>query len=165
MNSSRNEFKLRIGIDAPISRVYQAWASPSGLESWFLRRALITRPGGEKLEVRSLAAKGDSYEWHWHGYLDDVAVKGKFLDANGVDHLSFSFADDCPVHISLLTECDETVVQLVESTAAIDEETIRRRLSEDSKGWVFYLANLKSILEGGLDLRNKKLELINVINS
>jgi hypothetical protein len=33
------------------------------------------------------------------------------------------------------------------------------------EGWTFYLTNLKSILEGGVDLRNKEMKLKNVINS
>jgi hypothetical protein len=32
-------------------------------------------------------------------------------------------------------------------------------------GWTFYLANLKSYLEGGVDLRNKNLALNNMVNS
>jgi len=32
-------------------------------------------------------------------------------------------------------------------------------------GWTFYLTNLKSILEGGLDLRNKDELLTNVVNA
>jgi hypothetical protein len=33
------------------------------------------------------------------------------------------------------------------------------------EGWVFYLANLKSFPEGGIDLRNKNEKLKSVINS
>jgi hypothetical protein len=33
------------------------------------------------------------------------------------------------------------------------------------EGWTFYLANLKSILEGGIDLRNKNVSINNVVNS
>jgi hypothetical protein len=32
-------------------------------------------------------------------------------------------------------------------------------------GWTFYLANLKSILEGGIDMRNKKTRLKEMLNS
>ena len=36
---------------------------------------------------------------------------------------------------------------------------------ECGKGWTFYMTNLKSILEGGLDLRNKNINLKQVINA
>ena len=32
-------------------------------------------------------------------------------------------------------------------------------------GWTFYLTNLKSLLEGGIDLRNKDEQIKNVLNS
>jgi hypothetical protein len=142
-----------------------AWASPAGLESWFLRKALITGPDGARREGLSPVRTGDNYEWYWHGHPDNVEVKGKFLEANGRDRLGFTFSLGCPVHITLLTECDETIVELVESSLPAEEEAILKYYVEDSKGWIFYLANLKSILEGGLDLRNKKMRLVNVINS
>jgi len=34
-----------------------------------------------------------------------------------------------------------------------------------STGWSFYEGNIKSVLEGGMDLRNKNPGLTNVINS
>jgi len=36
---------------------------------------------------------------------------------------------------------------------------------ECGKGWTFYMANLKSILEGGHELRNKNINLHQVINA
>jgi hypothetical protein len=36
---------------------------------------------------------------------------------------------------------------------------------ECDKGWTFYLTNLKSVLEGGLDMRNKNLNIQQVINA
>ena len=34
-----------------------------------------------------------------------------------------------------------------------------------SYGWTFFLANLKSVLEGGIDLRNRNVDIKNVVNS
>ncbi len=33
------------------------------------------------------------------------------------------------------------------------------------EGWTFYLANLKSYLDGGLDLRNKNANIARVVNA
>jgi len=46
-----------------------------------------------------------------------------------------------------------------------DDEAGVKHFVEDSRGWIFYLTNLKSVLEGGLDLRNRKVELKNVITA
>ncbi len=160
-----NHFKLRINVNASIGEVYKAWTTQAGLESWFLRKALFAGSDGKNREPNTPVAEGDSYTWYWHGYPDSVLEKGKVLKANGKDHFVFTFSMNCPVTISIYQEAGETMVELVESELPTDLETIRKHFVGDSGGWVFYLANLKSVLEGGLDLRNKKLELTNVINS
>lgn len=62
-------------------------------------------------------------------------------------------------------EADETIVELTESGLPTDDKTKAGHFVGDSRGWIFYLTNLKSILEGGLDLRNKKMEIKNVITA
>jgi hypothetical protein len=32
-------------------------------------------------------------------------------------------------------------------------------------GWTFYLTNMKSIAEGGIDLRNRDIDFKNVVNA
>ena len=69
------------------------------------------------------------------------------------------------MNISIYSQHGETIVELVESNLPTDDETMLKHYVGDSKGWIFYLTNLKSVLEGGLDLRNKKNELTDVITS
>jgi len=170
MNPSWSEFKLRIDVRSSFEKIYRAWATVSGLESWFLRKVIVQpkdQAGGPSAARGGddLLQKGDEFEWWWYGHPDSVSVKGKVLAANGKDVFSFTFSLDAPVTISLYRECDETIVELVESGLPSDEESARQYFVGDSRGWIFYLANLKSVLEGGLDLRNRKMELTNVINS
>lgn len=165
MNELWNHFKLRINVKADTEKIYKAWTTREGLESWFLRRAVFTDAAGREKPATAAAAEGDSYVWHWHGYPDSVVEKGKVLTANDKDRFVFTFSMGCPVTISIYREAGETIVELVESDLPTDEETMHKHFVGDSRGWVFYLANLKSVLEGGLDLRNKKLELTNVINA
>jgi hypothetical protein len=175
MNDNWSQFKLRVNIRVPLDKVYPAWATTAGLESWFLRKAVITGDApdgqgstGQRAALRradGLIQKGDRYEWYWHGYPDTTVEKGTITAANGANHFAFTFSMGCPVSISLYRECDETIVELVESGLATDEETLLKQYVGDSKGWIFYLTNLKSILEGGLDLRNHRPELANVITA
>lgn len=160
-----SEFKLRVNINASVEKAYQAWASPQGLESWFLRKADFKDPHGQPRSSEALLQEGDSYNWYWHGYPDSITEKGTVLKANGTDAFSFSFSVGCPVKISIYREAKETIIELVESDLPTDESTKMKHFVGDSKGWIFYLANLKSVLEGGLDLRNRKMELTNVITS
>ncbi len=107
----------------------------------------------------------DTYEWMWHGYDDEVIEKGRIMEANGKDFLKFSFGKAGNVAVTIKEEAGESIIELMQDEIPSDEKGKIYYHLGCSKGWVFYLANLKSILEGGLDLRNKKMELKDVINS
>jgi uncharacterized protein YndB with AHSA1/START domain len=165
MKNNWTQFKLRVNINVPVEKAYKAWATQEGLESFFLRSAVFTGENGKTKKSSSFAEAGDTYDWYWWGYPDSVVEKGKVLAANEKDKFSFTFSLGCPVSISIYRESDETIVELIESNLPADEETALKHYVGDSRGWIFYLANLKSVLEGGIDLRNRKLELENVITS
>ena len=158
-----SQFKLRVNIRTSIENAYRAWATPSGLESWFLGRAVFTDAAGAVRPGDALLQENDEYAFYFAAKPDKPLITGKVLKTNGKDLFSFTFSKGCPVTISIYTEQNETIVQLIESNLPTDEETIRKHYISDSKGWIFYLTNLKSVMEGGLDLRNRNVDLTNVI--
>lgn len=158
-------FRLRVNIRATVNKVYNAWTTREALESWFLRSAEFRDPSGKLRDRSAPLEEGDTYVWHWHGYPDTVLEKGKVLKNNNKDHFSFTFSLGCPVTIRVYEEAGESIVELVESDLPTDDVTALNHFVGDSRGWIFYLANLKSVLEGGLDLRNKRVELSDVITS
>ncbi len=160
-----DQFKLRVNIKVPIEKVYKAWATTAGLESWFLRKAIFQDSNGNIRSATEMIQENDSYTMLWYGYPDIVAERGKVLKANEENLFEFSFSMGCPVSIRIFTEHDETIVELIESNLPTDEETKMKHYVGDLKGWTFYLTNLKSVLEGGIDLRNKKMELVDVITA
>ena len=166
MNTSAfSQFRLRININTTIENVYHAWATSAGLEKWFLRKALFNDSQGISRDKNALLQAGDTYEWYWHGYSDEVVEKGKVNLANDKDKFQFTFSLGCPVDISIYKEYGETIVALVESDLPVDDTNILKHYVGDSRGWIFYLTNLKSVLEGGLDLRNKNENLTDVITA
>ena len=60
---------------------------------------------------------------------------------------------------------NETICELEQTTPMEDETEQRHFFIECGKGWTFYMTNLKSILQGGIDLRNKIERVGNVINA
>lgn len=156
-------FTRRITVGYPAKAIYEAWAIPSQIERWFLRSAEYVgsdgRAKGRDLEVET----GDGYLWRWHGYLDDVHESGAVLEANGSDTFAFTFTEGCVVTVTIRDEKGETVVELTQSQ--IPEDPDHGIYVDCSYGWAFYLGNLKSVLEGGIDLRNKNTEIKNVVNS
>ena len=164
MSNHWSEFKLRVNINAPIDKAYATWATQEGLESWFLKRADLMA-GSTPRQPADKAQKGDEYEFRWHGYADDMSHKGKIIAADGKSQFTFTFSQDLPVSVSLYRECEETIVELVEQFDPTEEEVVRKHYLGNMKGWIFYMINLKSVLEGGLDMRNRKVELKNVLTA
>lgn len=159
------QFTRRIPIKAPAKAIYAAWTTQQGLESWFLRLAEFTKQDGSLRPKNSSIEKGDSYKWLWYGYEDSVVEEKKVLEANGWDQLKFSFSGDCIVTVSIKQDQGETICELVQDMPMEEEADQQHFFIECGKGWGFYMANLKSVLEGGLDLRNKNVKLKEVINA
>lgn len=156
-------FTKRIAIKAPKKDLYNAWTVPQEIEKWFLSKAEYHNASGTIVDKSKNISQNDSYQWSWYGY--DVIEKGKVLEANGKDLIEFTFAGDCPVRVSLTEEGNNTIVILTQSDIPTDDQSKRGiRLGCDS-GWSFFLVNLKSVYEGGLDLRNKDESLKGMLNN
>jgi uncharacterized protein YndB with AHSA1/START domain len=158
MDERWSSFKIVADIKAPVSEIYRAWTSPAGIESWFLKRAIFTGPDGERRADEHFQA-GDKYDWRWHGFADDVFEKREILEANGRDLLKFSFSGDCIVTVSIAMHDDISLVTLTQENIPLENDPDKSIYVGCHTGWLFYLANLKSILQGGVDLRNKRLDV------
>jgi uncharacterized protein YndB with AHSA1/START domain len=159
------KFTLRIPIKAGIHKIYDFWTTQDGLEKWFLRNAEFTKADKSLRDRNSHIQKDDTYEWMWYGYSDDTVERGAVLETNGRDYLKFKFGKAGIINVNIRTEQDITLVELVQSEMQLDEKSKINFHLGCSKGWVFYLTNLKSVLEGGLDLRNKDINIKDVISS
>ncbi len=166
MNKSGwSSFVKRIPINSSVEKVYEAWATQEGLESWFLRKAEFTKPDKSLRERNSFIQKGDKYEWYWHGYADSVNEKREVINANDKDKLSFTFSENCLVTVKIKQQHEIVICELTQENIPEDDNPKTNLLVGCGEGWTFYLANLKSILEGGIDLRNKDLSVTGIINS
>lgn len=90
---------------------------------------------------------------------------GEILEANGKDRFRFSFGKAGICTVTIKEENGQHIVELVQDNIPDDEQGKHYWHLGCKTGWTFYLANLKSLLEGGIDLRNKDESLKNVINS
>ncbi len=156
-------FTKRIYINTELKQVYDAITTISGLEKWLLSECELYTELENKLTPNTNVEAGQVYSWRW--FAQNHAEKGKIIKANGSDAFEFSFAGDCLVKIQLTTVHSQTLLELTQRNIPTDDgskESIR--LGCDF-GWTFYLTNLKSILEGGIDLRNKDTSLVGVVNN
>jgi len=152
-NFDWTKFTLRIAIKANLEIIYNAWTKASEIEKWFLSEAEFSDENQVVLEKDRAVLKGDNYKWIW--YLYDDIERGKIIEANNVDLLQFTFAGNCLVEIKLRKEFEYVIVELTQKNIPTDDSSKRNIRLGCHNGWSFYLLNLKSVYEGGLDLRNK----------
>ena len=160
-----SSFVTRINVNAPTEKLYSLWATREGMEYWFLRLSEYKKPDGNLRADEEPAKKGDTYRWRWHGWSDDVTEEGTILECNGIDVFKFSFgkAGDCTVKIK--QEQGHTIAELTQDNIPDDDQGKHYWHVGCKTGWTFYLTNLKSLCEGGVDLRNKDEQLQHVVNS
>ncbi|MBT8220226.1 MAG: hypothetical protein KJP00_10390 [Bacteroidia bacterium] len=166
MNSMTwDQFHCRIPINATIRAIYQKWSTQNGLESWFLKLAEFHEENGNLRPGDEYIQEGDQFRWLWHGYSDEHVEQRSILSANGLDLIKFSFSDNTKVEVRIYREYGMSIVDLHQSEITFKEIPKENLHVQCAIGWTFYLTNLKSILEGGIDLRNKDIALQNVVTA
>jgi hypothetical protein len=156
-------FTKRIAVKSTMQDIYNAWTKPCEIERWFLSKAAFYDSTGKAVDRYNNIEKNSAYEWKW--YLYEPSEKGKITDCNGKDFIQFTFAGACLVDVKLADQDGFVIVELIQKNIPTDDNSKRSiRLGCDS-GWSFFLLNLKSVYEGGLDLRNKNRELKGMLNN
>ena len=146
-------FTLKIAIKAKLEDIYDAWTKAREIEKWFLSSSQFSDENHVQLSKSQNVLKGDLYQWIW--YLYDDVEHGRITEANGKNYFQFTFAGDCVVDILLREEYEYVIVELTQNNIPTDDQSKRNIRIGCHGGWSFYLVNLKSVYEGGLDLRNK----------
>jgi uncharacterized protein YndB with AHSA1/START domain len=162
-NFDWTSFSLKILVKAKMSDVYNAWTKASLIEKWFLSKANYTNKERQSIEKDASIEDGFRYEWRW--YLYDMVENGKILTANGKDLIKFTFAGECVVEVKLTEKGEDVLVELSQKDIPTDEDSKKEIRLGCQSGWSFYLVNLKSVLEGGLDLRNKNMYYKPMVNN
>jgi uncharacterized protein YndB with AHSA1/START domain len=157
------EFSKRIYINTDLATVYNAWTKSGELEKWFLSNASFLTDDRELVSPSQNVNPNWGYNWQW--FAQNHSEEGKIIQANGADFLEFTFAGDCSVQVKLTTINNQTFVELTQSKIPSDDNSKQNIRLGCAFGWTFYLLNLKSVLEGGIDLRNKDTNLVGVVNN
>jgi len=119
-----------------------------------LREAHFYTIGKRLRNEDEFIAKEDTYEWFWYGY--EGSERGMVLKTNEIDLLKFSFSGRSIVTVHLKSTKGLTLVELTQENIPQDNDLDSNLYVQCQIGWTFYLANLKSVIEGGVDLRNKR---------
>ena len=156
-------FSRKIAVKSTVQLIYDAWTKSSEIEKWFLLISSFHSPDGQLLNPDKSVSKGDSYKWSW--YLYDGIEGGKITEANGTDHLQFTFAGNCLVDIELKQQDEYVIVLLTQKNIPTDNMSKKNIRLGCDRGWSFFLLNLKSFYENGIDLRNRNPEFKGMVNN
>ncbi len=151
-----NSFIKKIYIHTTTNKLYDLWATPRGITSWFLQHAEYVNQEGKIREPQEHIQKGDIYTWQWHNW--DINAKGDVLEANGKDYIEISF-ESSKVSIQLEEKNNITIVTLTQFEIPEDEESKLQIHYGCSNGWTFWLANLKAYVEHGVLLNETEINL------
>lgn len=161
----KSRFTVRIPVNAPVEKIFESWTTPAGLEYFFLRQASFRSKSETERNAKEKVQVGDAYLWRWHGYPDSTFEEGEVLEQNGKDKFKFRFGKAGICTVSIFKLDDETIVELLQENIPTDDKGFQNYHIGCKTGWTFYLANLKSMLEGGIDLRNRNEKIGEVISS
>jgi uncharacterized protein YndB with AHSA1/START domain len=163
-----SQFSLSVPVKASLIQVYTAFSTQQGMESWFLRYCGFRSATGEIRTATTAALATDRYEFKWWGWPEELVEFGEILEANGEDLFAFTFTandtNDMKVKVTLRSESDQVRVTLHQYDIPVNDKGRSHYHLGCTKGWTFYLTNLKSMLEGGIDLRNKDENIKAVVN-
>ena len=142
---------LFMDIRAAPKIVYDAWATAAGMRSFFARDFAYLDGAGKRRASTETALAGDAYELEFHHPLQ---LRGKVLQAEPPRRFVFSFPTVMTVRIELTPRSDGTRLHLHQGGISTDEEARVDQHLNCRSCWVYYLMNLKSVLEHGIDLRD-----------
>ena len=162
-NFNWTQFSKRIFINTEIALAYDFWTKSVELEKWFLSKSIFFLKNGKEIPPSENVLPESKYNWNW--FAQNHFEEGIVLTANGIDLIEFSFAGECKVQVKLSKENNKVLVELTQTEIPLDNISKENVRLGCAFGWTFYLLNLKSVLEGGLDLRNKNTELTGVVNN
>ena len=162
-NFNWTQFVKRIYIKTDVQSAYDFWTKSGELEKWFLSKASFFSTDGERIDQAATVESGSKYSWNW--FAQNYHEEGTVLFANGKDCIQFTFAGNCKVEVKLTELNAQVMVELTQTEIPLDDNSKKNIRLGCAFGWTFYLINMKSVLEGGLDLRNKDTDLTGVVNN
>ncbi|MFC4720874.1 SRPBCC domain-containing protein [Geojedonia litorea] len=151
-----SRFEKQIYIHTSVEKLYQLWATKSGITSWFLSKAVYISKDGTERDAHDYIQAGDSYSWFWHNW--DGQEDGKIIQANGKDFLQLTFGNSI-LDITLKALGNVTLVILNQHDIPEDEDSKLKIFYGCSNGWTFWLTNLKAYVEHGILLNETEINL------
>jgi hypothetical protein len=160
-NFNFSEFHHSIYLRSHLSEVYYYIASADGICKWFLGKAEYTDTDGNTLNAADTARKGDAFLWHW--LAKDLSINGCVLEAKNDELFSFTFGQAFEISIAVKVHEGRTLLTLHQKYADGAAKNDFAHIN-CCTCWAFFLTNLKSVLEHGIDLRETLIDNESLVN-
>ena len=147
-----SQFHVHMYYLAPLDEVFRRFATAAGLESFFIGKAEHEAPDGAPRGRGEIVQPGDTYRWR---YVHDFAHDGTFLTVVPNRRVRFTFGD-MPVDVGFRAVGDATEVDLHQTGCATEDPERAWQHVNCRSCWVYFLTNLRSVLAGGVDLRDRQ---------
>lgn len=153
-NFNMERFSHGIFIKTDSENLFRYIATPAGISKWFIGSAeYFYRQKNIRLGDE-LTGKGDSYLWKWLN--KDLELKGIITDFEKEKMIEFTFSPLYLVRMELFPIGNRVKIVLTQS---YQKSSLRNDFNfvNCCTCWVFFLTNLKSVIECNVDLREKEI--------
>ena len=145
-----SRFHVGMYYRASVARVFEAWSTARGLESFFLGGARHTDGDGHERGPDECVAADDRYEWD---FLHDYRLVGRFTAVEPGRRVAFTFGS-MHVDVSFARVEDATRVVLRQTGCALVDPARAWQHVNCRSCWIYFMTNLRSVLGQGVDLRD-----------
>ncbi len=144
------QFHVHMYYLAPIDEVYRRFATGTGMESFYVKRATFTAKDGSVRQPNEAFAAGDRYHFD---YVHDYSHGGEILAVEDQQLVSFTFGS-CEVTIRFRQVEGATEVDLHQTGCPTEDPKQAWMHLNCRSCWIYFMTNLRSVLGGGPDVRD-----------
>ncbi|MBK9331286.1 MAG: SRPBCC domain-containing protein [Ignavibacteria bacterium] len=154
-NFSSEEFSHGILLNASPEEVFTYLSTGTGISKWFIGSAKYYY-GDKSIRLgNETAGKGDSFLWTWLN--KDLELKGHVTGSEKGKSFGFTFGPSFLVDINLTESGKRSKLTL---TQKYQDSAVKNEFAYINccVCWVFFLTNLKSVIENNIDLRETEAD-------
>jgi hypothetical protein len=145
-----SQFYVHMYYLAPIEEVFRRFATPEGMESFFVKRAVFTGRDGVERAPSELFESGDSYHFE---YVHDFSHGGEVAAVEENSLVAFSFGV-CDIAVRFREVDGATEVALHQTDCPLEDPQRAWMHLNCRSCWIYFMTNLRSVLAGGPDIRD-----------
>ena len=145
-----SQFHVRMYYLAPLAEVFRCFSTADGLESFFVYNAQHLSADGIRRASDESVQSGDSYYWT---YVHDFEHGGMYTRIELNRLVQFTFGS-MMVDIHFREIDGATEVDLHQKNCATKDPDRTWQHVNCRSCWIYFLTNLRSVLDGGSDVRD-----------